>query len=707
VASKKETASAPSAQAGPSLPPSPIDPGPQPTRAGSQAAPLLEDDNEIDTSIDLREVGNTGLKVFSGYINEEFLTQLRGTRGVAIFREMSDNDANIGAFMRAIDLTLRKVTWDAEAANDTAEAKREAEFALSLFGDMSHPFDDLISEALSMMIYGWSYHEIVLKNRVGPHEKDPAKRSKYTDGRVGIRKLPIRSQDSLVSWDMQDDGGINGMRQQPPQGGQRYVPIQRALLFRTVSRKNSPEGVSLLRNAYRSWYFLKRIEEIEVIGIERELAGLPVVTLPADVMNSQDPKDLAIVNAYKQIARDVKFNKQGGLLLPSDPWRDKDGNPTEIKKVDLRLLTSGGTRAIDTDKVATRHQQNMLRSMLADFLMLGSNSVGSFALSADKSGFFMNALEALLDAIANPINMFLLPRIWDYNGLDRDLMPQMKPGRIAPVDLDKLGNYLRNLIVSGVTLPDEGLDEFSRDVAGLPPPLSVGTAGESARRGRGNNVDDPNARPDNSDPGNSEAVPPFQKQRFRKDYNPDQPRDEDGKWADGAGGGAVHPAPEDVHEVADSNFEHSTVQGDKTVPIESLRGGVNLSDPGERARVDRLKARMNGADGYIARLITADNGDVLEGQHRLDALRELGAKQVHVTQIRDNARGANVSEMRSAIRNVGALHSDHVHQIIGQSLEMLQDEGGSADKVLQNYDLSGPYEQHYIAALRAANFKKS
>ena len=55
-----------------------------------------------------------------------------------------------------------------------------------------------------------------------------------------------------------------GMTQQPPPDyGLLTIPISKAMLFRTESAKDNPEGRSILRNAYRSWYFKRRIQEIE------------------------------------------------------------------------------------------------------------------------------------------------------------------------------------------------------------------------------------------------------------------------------------------------------------------------------------------------------------------------------------------------------------------------------------------------------------
>ena len=77
---------------------------------------------------------------------------------------------------------------------------------------------------------------------------------------------------------------LTGMSQMPPPDfGVLTIPLEKALHFRTTSVKNNPEGRSILRTAYRSWYFKTRIQEIEGIGIERNLAGFPVLYAPPDL----------------------------------------------------------------------------------------------------------------------------------------------------------------------------------------------------------------------------------------------------------------------------------------------------------------------------------------------------------------------------------------------------------------------------------------
>ena len=91
----------------------------------------------------------------------------------------------------------------------------------------------------------------------------PKTNSKYDDGLIGWRKLPIRSQDSLYQWEYDDEDNLIGMTQMPPPNFGLYtIPLEKAIHFRTRSRKGNPEGRSILRNAYRSWYFKKGIQAV-------------------------------------------------------------------------------------------------------------------------------------------------------------------------------------------------------------------------------------------------------------------------------------------------------------------------------------------------------------------------------------------------------------------------------------------------------------
>lgn len=287
----------------------------------------------------MKEYGRIGQKRWEGVFNEEFLPELSGIRGVKTYREMLDNDDTIGAIMFAIKMLIRQVKWHVEPGGDSTKDREAAEFVESCMDDMQSTWTDTISEVLSFLAYGWSFHEIVYKRRMGK-TKNRKTSSKYSDGLIGWQKIPPRAQDTLYRWEYDDKDNLIGMTQQPPPDyGLLTIPISKAMLFRTESIKDNPEGRSILRNAYRSWYFKRRIQEIEAIGIERDLAGLPVLHAPdgVDIWDDKDPELVSINAALTSMVKNIRRNEYEGLVLPAG--------------YEAELLSTGGTRQFDTNAV--------------------------------------------------------------------------------------------------------------------------------------------------------------------------------------------------------------------------------------------------------------------------------------------------------------------------------------------------------------------
>lgn len=413
---------------------------------------------------DLTELGTSGLRRSGGFIHEEFLTQLRGKRGLLTYREMADNDPVIGSILYAIEKVVLRLDWRVDPYDDSDAAKELAEFIDTCLEDMSDSFDQTLASILSMLVYGFSFHEIVYKIRGGDN-KDPQKNSKYSDGKIGWRKWAIRSQETLNNWLMDETGGIQGFRQMDPTGGGfRDIPIEKGLLFRTTVNKNNPEGRSLLRNSFRPWYYKRRIEEIEAIGIERDLAGLPVAKVPPEYLSSgKTAAQQTVLDTITNIVQNIKRNEQEGVVFPLM----FDENNNEMFK--LELLSSGGTRQFDTDKVITRYDQRIAMSVLTDFILLGHERVGSFSLGSQKMDLWTMSIDAIAKSIAEVINQYAIPRLMKLNSMDTELTPYITYGQVSSVDLGELADYVQKLTAAGVLMPDEKLEAYLREQASLPP----------------------------------------------------------------------------------------------------------------------------------------------------------------------------------------------------------------------------------------------
>ena len=292
------------------------------------------------------------------------------------------------------------------------------------------------SDILSMLPFGWALCEWTLKRRQGP-KRDPWLSIMCHRWPPGLCRYWAALTGLAAAVEFNDRDEVEAMMQQPPNGGPIVtIPRAKCLLFRPTAYKSNPEGRSILRTAYRPWYNLTQIENIEGIGIERDLAGLPVVKVPPEVMAGRNTNASAearlIYQQYEQLAVNIRQNEQAGIVFPL--VYDQDGH--ELYK--LELLSSGGRRNFDTDTVIKRYELRIAQSVLADMILIGHEAVGSYALSSSKTNLFATALGGYLDAMGDVFQAEALPVLWQANGLPLALMPHVSHGDVEHVDMKEL-----------------------------------------------------------------------------------------------------------------------------------------------------------------------------------------------------------------------------------------------------------------------------
>lgn len=413
----------------------------------------------------LQQLGATGIKQYNGLITEEFLVQLRGKEAIKIFGEMEANDGIISAMVYACGMLIRTVEWRVEAVDDSEQADQAKEFVEQCMQDMSHSWPEFLEELTSYLTFGYSLFEIVYKVRRGPDEEQPEYRSRYSDNRIGWRKFAPRSQDSIERWLFNNyDDSLLGVVQQTETGKYAVIPIERLLLFRTFSRKNNPEGRSILRSAYVSYIRKRAVEDAEGRAALRA-AGLVVMRLPGVFMSADaDDEQKMVYNTYKTLATTLSRDQQGAVILPADT--DASGKYV----YDISYMIGDARRPADMSPIIERHNKTMATSILADFIFLGQSGVGSFALSSDKTDLFSQALGAYMRGIEDVLNRHALPRLWKLNNFDPEVMPKIKAAEIERPDIERIANYLSTLASAGARVfPDDELEQQLREMAELPP----------------------------------------------------------------------------------------------------------------------------------------------------------------------------------------------------------------------------------------------
>lgn len=400
----------------------------------------------------LGEMGTTGLKMAGGRINEEARRELRFPEACKTFRTMA-SDVTIAAALSLFKMMISRVEWDVDLGPEPdAAMKSRGKFLEECLDDMDHTWRSFIQESTSALTYGFSVHEKVYRRR------DPSTGSKYSDGKIGIKKLPIRSQDTIYKWLYSEDGrNLLGVQQSLTmiQGAERYlnlnaltstgmidIPRKKFLLIRVDAERDNPEGNSPLRAAYYAWKYRCLIEEQESIGVSRDMVGMPTLYLPPRYMSADaSPAEAKIYQYYQNVIRNIQMNEQAGLILPQQ--FDPESRQPLFK---FELTSTQGAKMYDTDAIIKRWDNKILTALFADVLKLGQDSVGSFSLAGAKTNIMAMAIEARLQEIADVINKDLIPQLFALNGEASDAkLPKLCYGDLDEVDLDEFSKAIQRM----------------------------------------------------------------------------------------------------------------------------------------------------------------------------------------------------------------------------------------------------------------------
>ncbi len=440
------------------------------------------------------EIGRTGLRRTSTLVQEDFLRALQGREGIKVYREMRDNDPIIGASALALEQTLRKVRWHVKKTGETNLERRAADFLSECTEDMEQSWEDLISDITTMFTFGFAPLEVVMKVRRGDN-RNPKTKSKFNDGLIGWRKLSLRMQTSLDEWEFDDNGDAKVFVQRAyPDYKRIEIPMAKILLFRTQTAGNNPEGRSIYRNAYRPWFLKKRIEEIEAVGVERDLIGLPII-IPAEDFDINAPENEDIVNGLKGLLYALRRDEQDGVLLPNG-W-------------ELTLLGSGRAtrRQFDLNEVINRYDKRIAVSTLSQAIMLGLDRVGSFALSKSSvNDFFLAAAQGFLNSISAVFNHTGVPQLFDNNPVFAPLRgnyPKMLPGKVKEPNLTELADYISKLAGKGFFLTGEDIEGDLLRVADLSEPIDKKTRVIDSKKMRTKPLQTPQSPNPNSNPNSN------------------------------------------------------------------------------------------------------------------------------------------------------------------------------------------------------------
>lgn len=406
--------------------------------------------------------GRPGFSIFGGYIVENEKSAVLTDR--ERYRTYSDIIANTSIVAASLRYFLGIIA-NAEWQFKPSEADTDGEFAAMarrvIIEDPETAWHRVVRRAAMFRFYGFSIQEWTVR--------------RAPDGIITYADIAPRAQRTIERWRTTVSGKVLGVFQTDPQTNQDiYLEREKLVYVVDDTLNDSPQGLGVFRHLVSPAKRLARYEQLEGFGFETDLRGVPVGRAPyAALRKAVDSGDISQADAASAISAVETFirkhlkNPELGLVLDSAVYTtiDDAATPSQTPLFGMDLLTASSSGLPDIAKGIERVNCEIARIMGTENLLLGSSSVGSHALSKDKSQQFTLGVNGTLKELADSFERDLRDPIWAMNGWPDEMKPTMQPESVAFKDIEEITSALRDMAQAGATLAPD--DEAINDVRGL------------------------------------------------------------------------------------------------------------------------------------------------------------------------------------------------------------------------------------------------
>ena len=418
------------------------------------------------------ELGYASPSPWTSWTRAERVPELMGRQGLRTYYDMKRADGTVRGALRLIKTPVMAARWFIEAASDSPIDKNIADFVeTNLFEELSVPWSRVVEDALLMCDYGYMPFELVFSDTMTP-------------GKLKLQKLAPRHPMDIIEWVWDDHGGVNGIiMEDVPVGSDGVapyfqgissnyspnipIPIQKLVIFVLEQEAGDLRGISILRSAYKHYYYKDTLYKIDAIQKERHGIGIPIIKLPPGF--TANDKKLA-----DELGRNLRTNERAHIVVPQN-WEVAFA---ELKGQPVDCLTS-----------INHHDMKIKSNILAPFMdELTTSSGGSFDV-------FYKSARYIANTVCDTFNHFVIPKLVKAN-FARGGTPKLRVRRIGEQeDIRTMSFSFRNFVGAGAITPDEPLEDFLRNELDLPkfdkktartiptPQLAVGSHGEEALAG--------------------------------------------------------------------------------------------------------------------------------------------------------------------------------------------------------------------------------
>jgi len=361
---------------------------------------------------------------------------------VKVYDKMYRTDAQLRSIVLLIIAPIVNAVWYFEKGSQEQRDFLSKQF----FGGSSRlVFKQFLREAVKHIYHGFSVFE-----KVYSEEKDTR--------RLVIDSLFWMNPSSFYGFLRRDGENITHFLQKQPTGRRigsgSYIEIERSKLvvFTHDKRGDNPVGLSAFRPVFRSNYFKEEITKILGIHVDRWGSGIGRVT-----MGSKLTRDKALTRGM-EIVKNLRSHEYAGVV-------DIEGEST------TDLISMPGKAMIEGMLAALRYFDNdEAKSLLAQFTNVGTGEVGNKSSAEVLAELFILFVQSVADYMAEVINNELVREIIELNFSDLSDIPVLKVRNVlTTLKIGKIMQALAQMATMGVVNPGPNMEQFARELVGVPP----------------------------------------------------------------------------------------------------------------------------------------------------------------------------------------------------------------------------------------------
>ena len=385
-----------------------------------------------EVRIVFNEAGTSGLKQFSGFVNEAYNAQLFWPTVQPLYSRLRRSMPEIVMIRQAFTAWARNISPQVDLPDDaTDDDKRYQEFIYSDFENMDGGYTKFIDTLVNHVPFdGWGWWEAVPSVRRMDWKAPDEWQSQEDDGLFGLRRLAWRDTSTFYGWEFDDKKNMIGLNQQDFP----YPPVlleKKNGLHITFGDPNNPEGLSPLEAVWRLERIRFGLEVVQGIGYEHAAGYLNVNKTEAGTLSADDKANV------REAARAILTAQEGNYAL----W--PFGMNGEVKDI--------GFQASSAILEAIRHYSILALSVYTMQWMALNTLTGSGSLAAadDSSSMGVFTFNAMMDGFAAQYDQQIGRRLWEWNKASFPNVTKRPTIKFSHIDksvaLGEMGSFIQQM----------------------------------------------------------------------------------------------------------------------------------------------------------------------------------------------------------------------------------------------------------------------